>query len=185
MNGGLGRRTGGEEGRDGGKKGKERSRAHPLGATPPFHNPLLLAWARLSVHRVTETSAHIQLYNTHTQATVSNTLPTTKSEKLQHRLTIDLHCLWLRMTETETNKEARDISKHKHTHNQFASLRFALCSALCCVCLGPPAHFGTAARREGEKKEGRTGCRYRERGREGQAVAREGEQKEEESEKKS
>lgn len=43
VSGGLGRRTGGEEGRDGGKKGKERSRAHPLSATPPSHNPLLLA----------------------------------------------------------------------------------------------------------------------------------------------
>lgn len=43
VSGGLGRRTGGEEGRDGGKKGKERSRAHPLRATPPSHNPLLLA----------------------------------------------------------------------------------------------------------------------------------------------
>ncbi|GLD46142.1 transcriptional enhancer factor TEF-5-like protein [Lates japonicus] len=43
VSGGLGRRTGGEEGRDGGKKGKERSRAHPLRATPPAHNPLLLA----------------------------------------------------------------------------------------------------------------------------------------------
>lgn len=40
---GWARRTGGEEGRDGGKKGNERSRAHPLRATPLSHNPLLLA----------------------------------------------------------------------------------------------------------------------------------------------
>lgn len=42
VSGGLGRTTGGEEGRDGGKKGKE-SRAHPPRSTPPSHNPLLLA----------------------------------------------------------------------------------------------------------------------------------------------
>lgn len=48
--------------------------------------------------------------------------------------------------------DGQDAFKHKHTHNQFASLWIALCSALRCVCLGPPAHFGTAAKREGEKR---------------------------------
>lgn len=67
--------------------------------------------------------------------------------------------------------------ERRHTHNQLASLWIALCSALCCVCLCPPAHFGTTAKSEGEKREG--GRRRRrgvqtERGREGRAVGREG-----------
>lgn len=88
VSGGLGRTTDGEEGRDGGKKGKERSRAHPLRATPPSHNPLLLAWVRLSVHEVTEgrllthshCDTHAKRKYIHTQTTISNT-PTAKRSK--------------------------------------------------------------------------------------------------------
>lgn len=63
------------------------------------------------------------------------------------------------MIKTKTNAQTGRHFKHKHTHNQFASLWITLCSALCCVCLGPPAHFGTAAKREGVKVEGQGGVK--------------------------
>lgn len=156
MSGGLGRRTGGEEGRDGGKKGKERSRAHPLSATPPSHNPLLLAWVRLSAYRVTEGRLLTHSPTEHTQATISNTLWITE-EELCH--TLRTHSL---LSVTFYQKADRNAQTHRQRTLQNTSIHIinspvwiALCSALCRVCLGLPAHFGTAAKREGEKKEGR------------------------------
>ena len=105
----------------------------------------------------THAHTHTHTYKKHTQATVSNTLWTRKRDQLQNRLAVT-HTLTVAYDhngDKRTNAQTQDSSKHKHTQNQFASLCIALCSALCCVCLGPPAHFGTAAKREGEKKEGR------------------------------
>lgn len=70
--GGLGWRTEGEEGRGGGKKGNERSRTHPLRATRPSHNPLLQAWKRLPIHRVTEGRLLAWSCNTHTHYNFQN-----------------------------------------------------------------------------------------------------------------
>lgn len=105
VSGGLGRRTEGEEGRDGGKKGKERSRAHPLRATPPSHNPLLLAWVRLSIHRVTQgrlLTRSTVTHTKHTQTIVSNTPGTTRREKLQNKPAINSHYSQLHITITES-----------------------------------------------------------------------------------
>lgn len=80
------------------------------------------------------------------------------------------------MTERERNTGAggqEGALERKHTHNQLASLWIALCSALC-VCLCPPAHFGTTAKSEGEKREEEERGVQTERGREGRAVGREG-----------
>lgn len=64
--------------------------------------------------------------------------------------------LW---ADTQSKREREDRPKHKHTHDQFASFWFALCSALWYICYGLPAHFGTSAKREAEKREGRIGQR--------------------------
>lgn len=52
----------------------------------------------------------------------------------------------------------KDGPKHKCARDELASLWIALCSALWCVRLALPAHFGTTAKREGEKREDSRGA---------------------------
>lgn len=137
------------------KRGVEHTlwELHPLPTIPSYWRECVCPYSGWQRRLLTHSSI------THTSHSIKHTVHNKKRKaptQTHNRLAL-LAVAYDKNEDTHANKDTQDSSKHKHTHNQFASLWIALCSALCCVCLGPPAHFGTAAKREGEKKEGRRG----------------------------
>lgn len=128
VSGGPGCRTGAEEGRDGGKKGKERNRrAHPLKSYTPFPQspppPGVSASVRARVPQGRLTSYH-QSHNTlkhnkKTQLILTWTCSSFWSHN--HRL-IDSRCCLGQVQNTSVSPA-------------YVMLRFALCALPCVCCL--------------------------------------------------
>lgn len=115
-----------------------------------------------------------------------------KRKKIHNRLTIDSHYSQLRMSRAEANAQTdrqrtlQNTNIHIINSPAFGSPSALPCAVFASVCLPTLALLprGRERKRRGGGG-GEEGCRDTERGREGHAVARDGEQKEEESEEKS